>query len=211
MHQMCRPSSVVLKMFDTFQSLSEMELQSLSEFSKFVDAKPGQVIVAQGCQSDFVFFILTGVAKLTRNVNSAAVDDSSLTEVVVQLFVPGDAIGDAGVFQNVIFKATVRAVTPCQLLAVEKSKIQALAKSNMAVLASLYNRASKKFFKSVECADYAYGRVIKRIEKLAFEFKKIGLDLYKHLSKAEIARMLGASRVAVSNCLSLHNRSDNKH
>ena len=196
-----KASPLVLKMFDSFQDVTDLEMAEIAGKSELREYKQGQTLIHQGRSSDWVFYILAGVVKLSRRINASNYDEASQTEVVVQIFGQGDAIGDTSIFFDFEYKGTIRAVTDCEVLAVNRNSLGELALRNQSVLLSLYNRTSRKFLRVVEGVDLSYGTLLERIEILADAYRNAGIDLYRHFSKAEIARMLGVSRVAVSQSL----------
>lgn len=191
-------SPVALKMFDTFSDLDDKELAQLSESSELRHYAEGDALISQGQSPEWIFYILSGVAKLSRKIRASDQDGDSQTEVIVQMFGVNDAIGDTSIYLDYQFKGTIKAVTNCDVLAVSRKAMCELALRNQSVLLNLFNRTSIKFLRAVEGFDLSYGKLLERIEVLSDECNKVGIDLYKHFSKSDIARMLGVSRVAVS-------------
>lgn len=197
-----KASSVALKVFDTFRAVSDEALSSLAESSELREYRAGRIIIEQGNSPEWVFYVMSGVLKLTRRIRVNNVSpDSGVSEVVVQIFGPGEAIGDASIFEHFEFKGTVTTVIDSEILAIKRDVLAEFARLDQTVLLNLYNRTSKKLLKTIEGFDLSYGKLLDRIEYLAFECRNAGIDLYAHFSKAEIARMLGVSRVTVSQCL----------
>lgn len=195
-----RVTPTTLRFFDVFDSLNVDDLEALCHFSTLNLCTRGKLLIEQGQESHWVFFILSGVLVYTRNV---VTPDSALNlnDVVVQFFGQGEAIGDATIFNSVPFRGTVKVVKTATILFVDREKLADMALRHPQLLKTLYMRTGDKMFKIVEGIDVAYGRLLRRIEVLAAECNKVGINLYSNFSKSDIARMLGVSRVAISQSL----------
>ncbi len=199
-----RASPVVLKAFDTFNELDGEALFHLAEHSEIREYRRGQTAVSEGESPEWVFYILYGAVMLTRRVNQKNHGGSQKPEVVIQIFGPGDAIGDASIYVDYLFKGSIKALTECQVLAIKRASLCDFALQNPSVLLSLYNRTSETFLRMIDGIDLSAGALVDRIQMLTSACLHAGVDLAKHLTKAEIARMLGVSRVAVSQVMNKH-------
>lgn len=200
-----KASPFLLKYFDTFKDLPEKELLALAEWSELRQYKEGDVLISQGEAPVSAIYILNGALKLSRTICNIHGADESHVEVVVQIFGAGDCIGDVALYEDFRFKGSICAITDCEVLVVDRTELMKFADNNPRILKNLYIRTSKKFLRVVECVDLSYGSLLDRIGVLAAECSKVGIDLYKHFTKADIARMLGVSRVSVSKQLNSHN------
>lgn len=193
-----KASPIVLRYFDTYKDFSDQDLAGLLEWSELREYKEGQILISQGDPGELVLYILNGAVKLSRRIYSSQTPIQMATEVVVQIFGSGEAIGDASIYEDFEYKGTLTAVTDTEVLVIDRKALANFADVHPYVLKNLYNRASRKLLRMVEGVDLSYGTLLDRIEVLATECKKVDIDLYKQFSKAEIARMLGVSRVSVS-------------
>lgn len=184
--------------FDVFSSFTDAELELLISYSALKYYKKGSLICKQGEPNKWIYFIISGALIYTRDVRGHLLDDEP-RDVIVQMFGYGEAIGDATVFSDVLYRGNVRTVKDSALLLVDRQAFAQLAQNNCKALAYLYINTASKMFKIVEGIDVAYGKVLRRIDSLAGQCASVGIDLYTHFSKTDIARMLGLSRVAVTN------------
>lgn len=205
MNKAWKASPFVLKYFDTFQELPEKDLLALTEWSELRHYKEGDILISQGEAPDSAMYILNGALKLSRTICNIHGRDESYVDVIVQFFGAGDCIGDTSLYEDYTFKGSISAISDCEVLVVDRTELIKLAENNPNILKNLYIRTSKKFLRMVEGIDLSYGSLIDRIEVLATECRKVGIDLYQHFSKADIARMLGVSRVSVSKQLNSYN------
>lgn len=200
MNDFSKPTVSTFRFFNLFDALELDKIEELCKSSKLRHYKRGHTLYRQGDMNDTMYFILSGALIYTRDI---AQQDGciELNDVVVQVFGQGEAIGDGWALEPTFFRGNVKSLQDTTLLVVDRSEFARLASSNLAVVTCLYKRSAMKMFKIVEGIDIAYGKLLKRIEVLASECEKVGINLNKHFSKADIARMLGVSRVAVSQSL----------
>lgn len=200
-----KPTLSTFRFFDLFDCLESDKIQELCKSSKLRRYKRGHILIRQGDMNDSMFFILSGALIYSRTI--AQQDDCfDINDVVVQIFGQGEAIGDGWALEPTFYRGSVRSIQDTTLLIIDRVEFAKLASSNNAVLKCLYKRTAMKMFKIVEGIDIAYGKLLRRIEVLATECEKVGIDLNKHFSKADIARMLGVSRVAVSQSINGNKR-----
>mgnify|MGYP006281454569 CR=1 FL=1 len=200
-----KPSKTTFRHFDLFNFFTDGEVEALIDCSMLKHYRRGHLICKQGETNKWIYFIISGALMYTRNVRDDSLD-AEPHDVIIQLFGQGEAIGDATVFSEVPYRGNVRAAKDSALLAVDRVTLAKLSQTNCDALICLYTRTASKMFKIVEGVDVAYGKLLKRIDSLAQECANVGVDLYSHFSKTQIARLLGLSRVAVTNSM-----NGNKH
>lgn len=186
--------------FTVFSSFTDAELELLVPFSMLKYYKKGSCICKQGEPNKWIYFIISGALLYTRDVRNQLFNDEP-RDVIVQMFGYGEAIGDATVFSEFLYRGNVRTAKDSALLLVDREAFAKLAQNNCKTLEILYLNTASKMFKIVEGIDVAYGKLIRRIDSLADQCASVGIDLYTHFNKTDIARMLGLSRVSVTNML----------
>lgn len=193
---------ITLSIFDVFDGLSEIERTSVLTTSKLRECKSGEVIISQGDILSEVHFIISGTFIFKRR---SEVDPC--VEVVAKLCGVGDGMGDGTLFQDFPFKGTIEALGDAVVLSINKQVLSEIAEANSKVMKALYLRSAKKIIGFIEGMDKQLGELSKRLEALHVDLEKAGVPFPKSLTKTEMAKMLGVSRVAVSQVM---NRAPNK-
>jgi len=112
-----------------FEGFSPAELHRVAELVEEVDAQAGAVLTEQGKPGQECFVIVTGEAGVDVGTNRVAT------------LGPGDLVGEMALIDNQPRSATVRAVTPMKLLALDATRFRTLLdelpKANRAIMAKL--------------------------------------------------------------------------
>ncbi len=96
-----------------FHDCSKRQLRSLAKLARVVLVEPGEVLVTAGAPSTDAYLITAGSAEVkARNGRSATLG-------------PGDVVGELGLLLDRPRNATVRAVTPLEVLALSRSDLRA--------------------------------------------------------------------------------------
>jgi glutamate/tyrosine decarboxylase-like PLP-dependent enzyme len=89
--------------------LNKEQIEKLTKDSKKVSIESGKMIVAEGEEADKVYVILSGKVKVLKK-------DSNGIENEIAVIEEGNMFGEMALFDKGIRSATVKTVTPCELL-----------------------------------------------------------------------------------------------
>jgi uncharacterized protein YhbP (UPF0306 family) len=109
--------------YSVFRDLPEQEAESLATQLQTVEVGAGDVIVRQGAPADKFFIIIDGEVEVTR-------EDDGQTRTLATLK-RGQFFGEIAILRNTPRMATVKAVTPTTLFAMERSDFQGLLAQSM--------------------------------------------------------------------------------
>lgn len=202
-----RPTLTTLRATPLLSELPDPQLAMLATTSNWLTLVPGQTVAHQNDHSDTVLFILSGYVKVVRG---AVADTRSGNErrhggrpsVMLALLGPGDMTGEPAAFLGSRRSASVVALTPCQLVEVPgKLFLESLA-DHPGFAMSVMRKSARYRVEAERQIELMRGSVEARIHALVRHCRQIGLDTERWLTKAEIARMVGATRVAVSQIMS---------
>lgn len=188
-------SLVVLRNVPLFSGLSENELERLSRVSGRRRAERGEFIVRAGENTDCLYILLTGRAKVTNS-------DEEGREIILAILGPGESFGEMGLIDGSPRSADVVAKEACELLVLGAAEFQRCLKENFDVAAKLLQvlvrrlREADRKIESLALLD-VYGRVARLLLEMS-EQDEGRRVVRKKISKQDIARMIGASREMVS-------------
>ena len=179
-----------------FSMLTESQAISVADAVVKRRFKRGEVIVEQGKQSNALFILLNGRARVVTA-------DSRGREVILATLQPGDHIGEMSLIDNEPHSATVRAEVQTDLLMLGRIEFARCLPENSsmayAVMRGLVQRlrhADRKI-ESLALMD-VYGRVARALLEFATETGDGEMLIREKISRQDIAKMVGASREMVS-------------
>ena len=114
------PEQVVELLGQTFSGLSADELGELAALTHLRYFPPDTVLCREGAYEDTFYIIAAGEALTTKHI-SAAEGERTLRRVG-----PGDYVGEMALIQNAPRAATVRTLTPCAVLEIDKADFEAI-------------------------------------------------------------------------------------
>jgi CRP-like cAMP-binding protein len=114
---------------ELFEGFDQAELDQVAELVQEVDAEQGALLTEQGKPGQTCYVVVKGEAAVV------------VGEERVATLGPGDLVGEMALIDNGPRSATVRAVTPMQLLALDAERFRTLLdehpKANRAIMAKL--------------------------------------------------------------------------
>jgi CRP/FNR family cyclic AMP-dependent transcriptional regulator len=149
----------------------------------------------EGDPVDSLYIVISGRLKVMMG-------EADGKETILSILGPGEFFGEMGLIDDNPRSASVRAIEPCELLAVSKGAFRkclvensALAMAVMRVLVRRLREADRKIG-SLAMLD-VYGRVARLLLDMSENVngRKV---VTKRLTKQDIAKMVGASREMVS-------------
>jgi CRP/FNR family cyclic AMP-dependent transcriptional regulator len=188
-------SVAMLRSVPLFASLAEEPLRMLTTVVTRRSVTRGTIIMAAGDPTDSLYIVLSGRLKVMMS-------DAEGKEVILTIIGPGEFFGEMGLIDDAPRSASVVAIEPCELLAINRRDFKKCLAENfemaMAVMRGLVRRLREADRKigSLALLD-VYGRVARLLLDMAetVDGQKM---VTKRLPKQDIAKMIGASREMVS-------------
>jgi len=97
-----------------FNGLADDELQEMATLTEICTYPPDQVLCHEGAYEDVLYIIADGSAVISKNISEQE------GERVLRIAGKGDLVGEMALIQNVPRAATVRALTACTVLEMDK-------------------------------------------------------------------------------------------
>ena len=188
-------STAMLRSVPLFASFSEEPLRLLATVVTRRSVARGTIIMAAGDPTDSLYIVLSGRLKVMMS-------DADGKEVILTILGPGEFFGEMGLIDDAPRSASVVAIEPCELLAINRRDFKKCLAENfemsMAVMRGLVRRLREADRKigSLALLD-VYGRVARLLLDMSetVDGQKM---VTKRLPKQDIAKMIGASREMVS-------------
>lgn len=183
----------MLEKVDLFANLPEKTLNEIEQLSVLRRYPKNTILFIEGDDSTHLYIVKSG--KLCATV---AGEDGR--EVILNYMGEGEYFGELALLDGKPRSATVKTVTPSEVIAVARSSFQELMRNNPQFVLHVTEELSKRVRDLTEnVKDLAlldvYGRVSNVLEKLADENKRIDNPKVTH---QDIANMVGSSREMVS-------------
>lgn len=129
--------------------LGEGERQQLLADAERRTYRAGEVIVREGDQGSSLFVIVTGVARVTRQVRGAAIEITRLSVY--------DYFGEMSVLTGEPRSATVTALTDCKLLCIEKAAFDEVIRARPRIVAGFAEAVSQRRDRAAALVDARFG------------------------------------------------------
>ncbi len=208
-----RPTMTTLRITPLLADLPESALLKLNDVASWITLAPGEMIVRQNDEISSVLLMISGHVKIMRgNLNGER--DTSLERrhrdrpaVMLALLGPGDLIGESAAVLDNRSTATVVAFTPCQMIKIPSADFVSVLTDHPEFALAIMRKMAVRLIESEWQVELMRGSVEARIHALFRRCKEIGIDTDVWLSNTEIARLVGATRVAVSQIMSKIQRS----
>lgn len=189
--------------------LPEDVLKQLSGVCRWSVYQPGDPIMRQNDSSTDICFILSGFVKIVRGgkfvdykprpvAASPERRVRSRPEIMVALVGPGDLVGEVSALLETGRSASVIALTPCEIIRMSRDQFISLIQQQPTFGLAVSRKLAQRLMEANRQVELMRGNVEARIRALIRHCAHMGIDAKRYLSNAEIARMVGATRVAVS-------------
>lgn len=188
-------SIAVMQSLPIFESMPMVRMEALARVASLCHVPRGGVVLREGENTNAIYFILNGALKVL-------VSDAEGREVILTILGRGELFGEMGAIDNHPRSATVIATQPSDLVMISKHDFQQILADNfevsLAIMRGLAHRlrlADRKI-ESLALLD-VYGRVARLLLDSAEESGGRRI-IHNHVTKQDIAKMIGASREMVS-------------
>ena len=103
-----------------FQGLTENELQEMAAVSKLCTYPPEHTLCHEGAYEEVFYIIADGIATISKNIGEQG------GERTLRIASKGDLVGEMALIQNVPRSATVRTLTNCTVLEMDKKNFETM-------------------------------------------------------------------------------------
>lgn len=210
-----RPTSTTLRTSSLLAELPDATLERLAMVADWQVHGATDVILQQNETSKSVYFVISGYVKVMRGVSSVnkvnparAIERRSHTRPLVMLALlgPGDMVGEAALLLDVGGAPSIIALTPCQVIRFASRDLAPCLQQYPQFALAVARKMAQHLMAADRQIELMRGDLEGRIHAIIRQCQGIGLDADHWLTKAEIARMAGATRVAVSQIMGRMNR-----
>lgn len=204
---MVRPTLSTLRSVNALSQLPVHELEALLAVVHWRTCEASGVISNVRSGLGPVLFILSGYVKIVRGGTHRPTGPEQKTidrrmrprhEVMIALLSPGNMLGEAAAMLGVEDTSSYIGLTPCQMVEIPRERFLSYMHTYPAFSAAAAAHVAKRQLHAEQQLELMRGDLEGRIHALLRHCRLVGLDTAKWLSNAEIARMVGATRVAVS-------------
>lgn len=202
-----QPTPTTLRTVPLLADFPESLLKKLAAVANWGQYQPGMEITRQNEPPDAVYFVVSGCVKILRGggfddvaqvTGKQEMRSRSRRQVVVALVGAGDIIGELGALLECGRSATIVALTPCQIVSIPGRDFMASMQSYPPFAIAVARKIARRLVDTNRQVELMRGKVEDRVQALNRYCSSLGLNSERLFSNAEIARMVGASRVAVS-------------
>lgn len=210
-----RPTSTTLRTSSLLAELPDATLERLATVADWQVYGATDVILQQNEKSKSVYFVISGYVKVMRGVSPVnkvhperAIERRvhSRPPVMLALLGPGDMVGEAALLLDIEGASSIIALTPCQVIHFASRDLTPCLQQYPQFALAVARKMAQHLMAADRQIDLMRGDLEGRIHAIVRQCQGIGLDVDHWLSKAEIARMVGATRVAVSQVMGRMNR-----
>ncbi len=185
----------LLRTIELFADFSDKELGSLAGDCATMDLQRGDVLFAEGDQSDQLYVTLSGrIAMVNRSVDGR--------ESVVALMEDGDLFGEMPLFDSQKRSTDARALEPSTAISIPYGPLRSIYEANPIQLWRVVALLAKRL-RAMDgvLADSVFldvtGRTAKRLLEIAGDHDEFALPV----TQEELAGMVGASRERVNKAI----------
>jgi CRP-like cAMP-binding protein len=178
-----------------FSGLSPSELDSIKHLFFELRVERGEIILLEGELSDRLFFVATGVVRLFR-VSAEG------KEQTLELVRPGESINEVPVFDGGPNPASVQAMGPVLLYAINKNELESILRDYPRVASNVVRVLASRIRRLVSLVeDLSFRHVIGRVAKILLEHAGNGAQPGQRLTQQEMAAIAGTAREVVGRSL----------
>ena len=176
--------------------LEESERKYLASRGRHRKLDKGQILFTEGERSDSVLVLLSGRMKVLRYSQDG-------DPFIVNTVLPGESIGEVGVFSKGPRSATVEAGEKSVVLELPATAIMDLISTRPAACIALLERVSTMVRRLTDvAADLVFLDLSQRVAKYLLDDRPTEFrSTANRLTQSEIAASIGASRQRVNACL----------
>jgi CRP/FNR family transcriptional regulator len=191
---MAEPLDDILRKTTIFRRLQPDDRQRLAAAASVVSFEKGAVIFGEGDESDELYTIASGRVKVFKTTPRG-------TDVILELFGPGDPVGAVAVYESRPYPATAVALEPTTCVRIPRRTFFALLEAHPTMVRGLLVGLTHRLVELTNrLAELSGGRIEARLARF---FLKLASDIGQRrdagtfiglvLSRQEIADMVGTT------------------
>jgi CRP-like cAMP-binding protein len=191
---MPEPLDDILRKTTIFRRLSPDDRQRLAAVAHARDFEKGTTLFNEGDASDLLYTVVTGRVKVFKMTARG-------TDVILEIFGPGDPVGAVAVYESRAYPATAVALEPTTCLLIPRQAFFALLESHPTLVRGLLVGLTHRLVElTTRLTELSGGRIESRLARF---FLKLTTDMGRQrqdgvfiplvLSRQEIADMIGTT------------------
>ena len=206
-----RPTLTTLRAIAPLAVLPENSLVRLLNCANWTSLDPGYCFIRQNDEANAVSFVLSGYVKMMRGEGVArpCMPQGSnerrqrpRLDAMVALIGPGSMVGEAAALLGGSERSSAITLTTSELIRIPNDEFNTLMQASPAFAFAVAGKMAERQIDVERQVELMRGPLEGRVHALLRHCRSIGLDPVGALTNAEIARMVGATRVAVSPIMS---------
>lgn len=206
------PAPITLKLIECFRQLSPQELEKLARKCEMRSYRSNALVVAQNEPANYVCFIVSGYVKIMRGDRQAPNRSSDSIEangkcMLVDLLGPGDSLGAASLLLGECYSSSAITLTPSEIVFLGREDFTNFLYEFDGLSEVVMSSLAKSLIAIEKHAHLMNGDLKNRVFEMRKRCQDLGVDVERWLTNAELARMVGATRVAVSQIMNHKKRT----
>jgi len=189
----------LLNKIPLFNSLSDSDLENLSESVRLQSLKKGQTLFRKGDEGSSLYIIQQGTIKI---VLPSRLGD----EVIVTMFSEGDFFGEMALFDGKPRSADALAMEPSKIYVLSRNDFLLFLQSNINAMKSILSQLTNRLrntddFLESTCFLSVSARLAKKLLDLAQSYGQNdgdGVYIDLNLTQKEIGDMIGSTRESIN-------------
>src|SRR5262245_47387149 len=184
----------VLRRTFIFRRLSPEDRQRLAAVSKTRDFEKGDVLFQEGDAPDHLYTVVSGRVKVFKTTARG-------TDVILEIFGPGDPVGAVAVYESRAYPATAVALEPTMCLLIARQEFFALLDTRPTLVRGLLVGLTHRLVElTTRLTELSGGRVEARLARFLLKLandmgqrRADGIFIPLALSRQELADMIGTT------------------
>ena len=178
-----------------FSGLSSAELNSVNRLVFEKTAERGEVILLEGEPAEALFFVVSGVVKVSKT-------SAEGKEQILSIVRPGESFNDVPIFDEGPNPASAQAMGPVVLCGLIKDELKTILQDHPQVALNIIKVLADRMRQLVSLVeDLSFKHVIGRVVKILLEHAGNGATAGPRLTQQDMAAMAGTAREVVARSL----------
>ena len=190
-------TKTILAKMHYFTGLSHEELAEVKKHITFEkNIQKGEIILADGADSDYMFFIVSGSVKVYKK-------SPNNKEQILNITTTGESLNDVSAFDGGGSAANMLAITPVRLYVIKKQDMEKLFLENSKIARNAARELAFRVRRDSSLVEVlSFSQVNSRLARLILkQGAATGNQMLPHFTQQDLAAMVGTSRVVVNRAL----------
>ncbi|MCC5910819.1 MAG: Crp/Fnr family transcriptional regulator [Clostridiaceae bacterium] len=193
----------ILRKIPAFSKLGQTDLEKISNITIEKNFKKGNLIFMEGEPGEAFYFVKSGKIKVYKTAPDGR-------EHIFTMLSEGDVFAEVTLFNDIPYPASTEVLEDTVVGMIKNEDLEELIIQNAEIALQIIKVFSKKLFSSQQkVKELALGDTYTRIAKTLIDFSEDegvttneGVEIKLHLSRQDLANMIGTARETVSRALS---------